>query len=332
MGQGYGTGETGVAPRVHGTFDEIRKKFDQQGRNGQEGPPALLDINVFGFSRGAAAARYFVHLVNTEGKQRFGKTWDKVHTRVNFVGLFDTVASVMDGSLQSNVERYHLQFGENYAIKVFHLTAADEYRANFMVTNIASALEHTVGNDSRNWPMGYELCIPGAHSDVGGGYVDGAKEERNLSNVPRMDPNQQPLPGPTTREFVYQQGWYSAEQQNPERSKWHNDLHRRTLGNEYHRVGLALMVDMARKYTYADYPDELLTSPTHPQALHIFNALREVVKAERETDWKLEDKMGPARAKQVRHELLHLSLDDLSVANAPRRNSAGAFERKVVKG
>jgi hypothetical protein len=113
---------------------------------------------------------------------------------------------------------------------------------------------------------------------------------------------------------------------------WHNDLHRRTLSNEYHRVGLALMVDMARKYTQTPYKSSLQTPPNHPQALYIFNALREVVKAERETHWKLEDKLGPASAKQVRHELLHLSLDDLSVANAPRRNSVGAFERKVIEG
>ena len=66
MGGGFGLGEYGVEKRVYGAFDDIKKKINELGVK----LPNVLTLNVFGFSRGAAAARYFVDLVNTE-PQRF---------------------------------------------------------------------------------------------------------------------------------------------------------------------------------------------------------------------------------------------------------------------
>jgi uncharacterized protein (DUF2235 family) len=124
LGLALGMGETGIDKRVDATFSDLVALVTK--KRGTDGLPAILDINVFGFSRGAAAARYFVHLVNVE-KKRFGRDWQQIKIRCNFVGLFDTVASY--GVNHSNdVKELHLNFNANYAMKVFHLIAGDEYR------------------------------------------------------------------------------------------------------------------------------------------------------------------------------------------------------------
>ena len=53
MGGGFGLGEYGVEKRVYGAFDDIKKKINELGVK----LPNVLTLNVFGFSRGAAAAR-----------------------------------------------------------------------------------------------------------------------------------------------------------------------------------------------------------------------------------------------------------------------------------
>lgn len=127
-------------------------------------------LNVFGFSRGAAAARHFVHKVKTEPKGFIGWNLTRERIIVNFVGLFDTVSSrsgvgsiapEMTGAFDTDTKELHLNFERGYASKVFHLTAADEYRLYFSLTNINSAIRHG---------FGMEVAISGAHADVGGSY------------------------------------------------------------------------------------------------------------------------------------------------------------------
>ena len=118
---------------------------------------------MFGFSRGAPAARHFVSLLNDSNPlaARLGIPQAKV--TIKFVGVFDTVSSV----------GYELGLDlKGVPQKVVHLVAANEYRKNFSLTDITSSVEAGVG---------YELVLPGVHSNIGGSYGEVTdEEERHL--------------------------------------------------------------------------------------------------------------------------------------------------------
>lgn len=312
MGAALATGETGVLDRVHGAFPKLVDMVTEK-RDGQ-GLPAMLDINVFGFSRGAAAARYFVHLTNTEPQRfRLKSGWDKVLIRINFVGLFDTVASY-GVAHWNDVSELHLNFGEKYAVKVFHVVAGDEYRENFSLSTIASAVGQQVSNNAGAQAMGYELRIPGAHSDVGGGYNATEREERDW--------------GYDLQDFVYAQGWYKPEDK---QGRW-GTTHLRQVKGEYAKVGLALMVDKAHEYSTIKFPPDLLDPPTDNDIKALRDTLREFAKDEKNTVWDLNEKMGAEKAQALRRQWLHVSFVMGSVANGPRLNAPDQPSRKYFEG
>lgn len=130
-------------------------------------------FDVFGFSRGAAAARHFVNTIdqksdhplvqamanNPDIRLKAGFDWaSRDDVRFTFVGLFDTVVS----SYNPNV---NVQLKADCAERVVHLTAQDEVRKYFPLSLIT---EDAAG---ANIPAHFtELALPGAHSDIGGGY------------------------------------------------------------------------------------------------------------------------------------------------------------------
>ena len=146
-----------------------------------------IEFTVYGFSRGAAAARHFIHIIingfsdlkNFDYTQKL-KTKLSDHNiqeiKFSFVGLFDTVSSYnLDGTMgeQSNVQALgldSLKLGE--VIKVFHIAAADEHRKNFGLTTMHSGAS-----------KGKEIILPGVHSDIGGSYHDNVVEELVVYNV-----------------------------------------------------------------------------------------------------------------------------------------------------
>ncbi|MFY7939918.1 MAG: phospholipase effector Tle1 domain-containing protein, partial [Burkholderiaceae bacterium] len=92
-GYAFGTGETGMRQRAQQAFGPLKDIVaDKRGDNGL---PAVLELNLFGFSRGAATARHFASLLRNpqEIAKHFTKRWSGVRVEVNFVGLFDTVSS-----------------------------------------------------------------------------------------------------------------------------------------------------------------------------------------------------------------------------------------------
>lgn len=131
---------------------------------------AKIQFDVFGFSRGAAAARHFANRVMEQDpaiasaieEGLGGDYYDgKPSGEVRFLGIFDTVAAIggisnfFDINGRSN-PRVKLELRPSVAKKVFHITAMNEYRYNFSLNSIQGM-----------WP---ELSLPGAHSDIGGGY------------------------------------------------------------------------------------------------------------------------------------------------------------------
>lgn len=96
-------------------------------------------LDAFGFSRGAAAARHFVHKALNVGDrlaQRLSAVGYTVGSViVRFVGLFDTVASY--GTVHSNDTADLNLDAIRAAEKVVQLAAGEEHRVNFRLTNIA---------------------------------------------------------------------------------------------------------------------------------------------------------------------------------------------------
>jgi len=185
-GTGYiaGTGDTGVEGKVSKALDQLLDIIKSFIGMNFEMTIEEIRLDVFGFSRGAAAARHFVNralnetVINVLGisnirypikeilkKEKY--TINKV--KVYFVGLFDTVSSV--GLINtagefSNVAELGLN-AISAAESVYHLAAADEHRKNFALTNIdsACACEKEMGKVK-------EVFLPGVHSDIGGSYND----------------------------------------------------------------------------------------------------------------------------------------------------------------
>jgi len=156
-----------------------------------------LTIDVFGFSRGSATARYAIHLLlkgSTKWDDDYGDGYDQVTSpilesianqgieiqekavEICFAGLYDTVLSVylsqylkfkwVGNKLEQNAVKH--------AKKTLHLAAADEHRQDFPLHNIKSA-----------GSKGEEYYLPGVHSDVGGSYNTASE----LTLEAETDPN-----------------------------------------------------------------------------------------------------------------------------------------------
>ncbi|MBL0798183.1 type VI secretion system tip protein TssI/VgrG [Pseudomonas sp. B7] len=184
--QATGRGETGVLARVEQSPEKI---MDQMRTLIKKNPNALIErieLDIFGFSRGAAAARHFANEV-LKGKRSIlakalpagspflvsGFDWDPQSSiGINFIGLFDTVAAIANPWLldftgaNSRNPGLNLKLPEGCANKVVHLVARDEHRENFALNSLGEI----------------DLVLPGAHSDLGGGYLPRAREKLLLSS------------------------------------------------------------------------------------------------------------------------------------------------------
>jgi len=169
-GMAMGVGERGVENRV------IRAALDVGQIINRLSPgiePEEIVLDVFGFSRGAAAARHFVNGFNA-GQLDYSRwgLFNDIHARLpegrnvrlRFVGIFDTVAAIGTNANDADNQDVNVHLNSGSADTIFHLTANDEIRHSFSL------------ND--NQPSGGEVeRLPGVHSDVGGGYHQNFPEE-----------------------------------------------------------------------------------------------------------------------------------------------------------
>ncbi|MEO8771045.1 MAG: DUF2235 domain-containing protein [Ferruginibacter sp.] len=188
LGGAFGAGETGIKGKAQKArkqvIDTITSKFPDPQKITID-----IDFTVYGFSRGAAAARHFIHIIinGFNDLENFDYTL-KLKTKLskyniqeinfNFVGLFDTVSAYnLQGTVQekSNVQELglnSLKLGE--VKKVYHIAAKDEHRKNFALTTMGEGVN------------GKEITLPGVHSDIGGSYHDDVVEELVVYNVDKM--------------------------------------------------------------------------------------------------------------------------------------------------
>ena len=164
----------------------------------EPGKVRLLDIKlyVYGFSRGAAAARAFVNwlcglLPKPEGENKMPEQCLaagglKIPISVEFLGLLDTVASVgvphmapiaeghmgwADGTQELPDEKVY----GGLIKRCVHLVSAHEQRLCFPLDSIRRT-------DGRYPANSEEVVYPGMHSDLGGGYPPGDQGKANGLN------------------------------------------------------------------------------------------------------------------------------------------------------
>jgi len=239
-GPAFGMGDAGIKGKVRKSIEDVVKKIKSSMSGKKDMYIDTITFDVFGFSRGAAAARHFVHVVtypeyqiqssedisavkdkfgyrakyDYSGKMmpRFGylgqllkesKLLD-VNTKieVRFVGIYDTVPH--HGGRQSNDVKDLGLDDVNKAGYVVHMVAADEYRAFFDLVNISSVVKTHPASGKKG---GIELIFPGVHCDVGGAYSEGGSNRTYRINVSKSKKDLEA----EKIEFV-KQGWFLEEE------------------------------------------------------------------------------------------------------------------------
>lgn len=276
---GLGTGGTGIRGKVRSGCEKLVKLI---ARNTPKNINTLT-VDVFGFSRGAAAARNFVHevtkgpydahsgdsnedlyvLYDADGyavskkelpaRGHFGLKLGELKRKVNFVkirfaGLFDTV-SAYGTNHKNDVAELDLN-AVNKASKIVHLTAADETREKFELASVTKS-------DS-------EFSLPGVHSDVGGSYRDNVNEEVSLAEEMLSVLNREKIINDEKNALI-EQGWYRSGQMTNDQP--YKLIGNRVLSNKYSLIPLHLMFEMGQstcQFLKTQIDTSLYEIPTSP--------------------------------------------------------------------
>ncbi len=286
-----GTGDYGIDKKValacKKVVERIEKIIKDEEYNKSNGLGSL-SLDVFGFSRGAAAARRFVScLKNMSGELGVWKAFGTEISTANdrsclmaclkrnnikvdnicacFLGLFDTVSS-HGLNFHNDVKDLALQVSAPK--RVVQLAAADEYRNYFALTRIKTA---KAGSK--------EILLPGSHSDIGGGYHDST--DGSNSRIARLakadiedvimdvryisvDPSLLGSPqikreiyaGYKTLQELFEEGWITSF-----------DQKKRVLSNQYSLIPLLLMNDYANAYRADTFKTDYLRKQIIPDEL-----------------------------------------------------------------
>ena len=179
-----------VAPRIE--FEKLLRKlhanvsqhWHAEGATPKKIEPGIVDniyISIFGFSRGATQARAFANWLRSLCQldavlaQRSGLSLGGFPVTFDFMGLFDTVASVgLGNTLGNNLLGKPFDGHQAWAdaddslrvsgdIPCLHIVAAHELRRSFPLDSIS--VGGLIGSNAT------EVVFPGVHSDIGCGYM-----------------------------------------------------------------------------------------------------------------------------------------------------------------
>ncbi|MEL7937462.1 PAAR domain-containing protein [Pseudomonas delhiensis] len=182
--QGTGQGDTGVVARVEQMPALVMEQLRSFRTVNPQSKIRRIEIDLFGFSRGAAAARHCANDLLKGANSLLARSLPAGSTllaagfawrhrsdfALNFIGLFDTVAGIVSPQTldfsphNARNSGLHLRLAPGMARQVVHLVADHEYRHNFSLTQAE-----------------LDIVLPGCHSDIGGGYLPLAREKLLLS-------------------------------------------------------------------------------------------------------------------------------------------------------
>jgi Uncharacterized alpha/beta hydrolase domain (DUF2235) len=235
MGLALGTGDTGIVGKVDKALSQLVAEINLTKTQKLD-----LQINAFGFSRGAAAARHFVFraMIKPDSKieqkiKQKGIEIEKIE--FNFLGIFDTVPHY---GLKMSDDIKELDLNTISSAKtIFHIKAQDEYRSNFPFASASS---------------GTEIALPGAHSDIGGSYLDTMDEvdllilSLGLINSIGWNATQK-IEQRFSREkkWLIDEGWFTEDQ--IKKTEHGYQLNRYGIVNTYANIPLMIMINNAKK-------------------------------------------------------------------------------------
>lgn len=290
-----GKGTTGVLDKVgigaSKLINRIKKQIDPNV------PINLIHIDCFGFSRGAAAARHFIYKLIDKSQETLKQKLVLLGYSVNqvdvkFVGLYDTVASC--GVNHEDDTRELSLDAIKHAEQVVQIAAADEHRKNFPLTNVNSA------------PRGVQIFIPGAHSDVGGGYLSSMDEiDLQILDLDRIfgltEADNTALH--RERRWLIESGW-CFEEEIHEINNWYElRVTRRSISNCYSRIPLKMMAGFASS-NGVNFTSRLLIKNAIPPALKEVESLLSSSCASSPDFWT---SSNTPMLRALRHNYLHFS-------------------------
>ena len=171
-----------------------------------------LKLDLFGFSRGAAAARVFCNKLQDDYGAFKGENYTVKRIQIEFMGLFDTVVAYgLSPAAFANCPK-KLPVTVKHPLLTVHFVAADEIRELFALTRIRSA---RAGSK--------EIIIPGCHSDIGGSYRNYLYEDYSYCGM--------------SDEKLVEEGWKRAA-----------DDSGRVVRNEFSLLVMAYMIKQLNAY------------------------------------------------------------------------------------
>lgn len=286
QGPAFGIGSAGIKDRVRKAIDDV-VKYITANLDTDTNQLGTITFDVFGFSRGAAAARHFVHVVkysaypaktyngreNYSVNDIFGYTIStkyanqlmpefgylgqllselellNIRTKVDvrFVGIYDTVPH--HGLFQWNDIKDLGLDDVNKANYVVHMIAGDEHRANFSLVDISSVNKVAPESGQKG---GLEVIYPGVHCDVGGAYIEGWGENPERIDGAATSESLEPL-----RKELIHQGWFKEKQiyikfdpfslRIIPQNVFRLEGERKSLSNQYSFIPLHLMNETIKK-------------------------------------------------------------------------------------
>ncbi|MEQ5836700.1 DUF2235 domain-containing protein [Marinobacter sp. NFXS9] len=268
-----GLGDFGIINQLRDAFDEVADLI-----SGPAGSKTVsrLTIDIFGFSRGAAAARHAASEISKGSTGMLGAAF-KTHkvdwpqqVRIRFVGLFDTVAGIVNisnGDWSPGDERtapINVYLDHNKVEKAVQFFAADECRSAFSLVSLRSP--------SGQLPDNFvEVGLPGAHSDVGGGYHKYEIETVQLARTRTISDHRAEWPQQTMewdnlvalKEATFNQHWMGGQSlEDASAGTPYLDIRqsKRADPPPYGQVDLTLEMKRALRGEYAHIPLNLMHS------------------------------------------------------------------------
>lgn len=250
-GVAQGTGDTGVVAKVaKGCLKGAQAIVDKL--KGNIKPINILTVNVFGFSRGAAAARHFVHIANSKAAVIYTNSRKVIQVSPpEYIKDGYLIIKDKDGSKDKFISQ-HGYFGacllaQGLEVKEIRFRFAGLYdtvasfglnhRGGFGIDNDTGQLGlDAIGNGKVQFALqlasddeyrdnfdltninstglyGLEFTLPGVHSDIGGSY--GIGEEISVLYCDPYDPYNNVNTHKECEAFkkiLVEEGWYNEEQ------------------------------------------------------------------------------------------------------------------------
>lgn len=152
------TGNNPIGYSGYSYTDKLNKGMDYFKELREKNPGVTLEFLIFGFSRGATLARDFAKRVLADSQ-----------VKIAYLGIMDTVVSLFTLTVSIHFNDSELERID----QILHLCAMNECRYYFSLTSILSTedLGAFVRLENHYTAKVKEIYVPGAHADLGGGYV-----------------------------------------------------------------------------------------------------------------------------------------------------------------